>query len=136
MKAEGLTRREFDQALARSLAAGYDALKRKGGSSVDAVEAAVRTMEDCSLFNAGVGAAFNSDGRVELDAAIMEGKLTGRGEGKEDPRKRAGIEALEAVEALRACGCKPAEYNLAMPFSRPLPRLRHGADEDSARAHR
>jgi L-asparaginase / beta-aspartyl-peptidase len=99
MKAEGLTRRKFEQALARSLAAGYDALQRKGGTSVDAVEAAVRVMEDCALFNAGVGAAFNSDGRVELDAAIMEGKMTGRGEGKQDPRKKAG--AVAAVTHIK-----------------------------------
>lgn len=99
MKAEGLTRREFEHALVRSLAAGYDALKRKGGTSVDAVEAAVRVMEDCDLFNAGVGAAFNSDGRVELDAAIMEGKMTGHGEGKQDPRRRAG--AVAAVTHIK-----------------------------------
>ena len=93
MKAEGLTRHVFEQALARSLAAGYSKLGQKNCTSVDAVEAAVRVMEDCDLFNAGLGAAFNSDGRVELDAAIMEGTMIGRGEGKQDPRKRAGAVA-------------------------------------------
>jgi beta-aspartyl-peptidase (threonine type) len=74
------------------LQAGYQAWK-KGEPSVVAVEEAIRVMEDSGLFNAGRGAAFTSDGRVELDAAIMEGKMTGKGEGKRDPRKRAGAVA-------------------------------------------
>jgi beta-aspartyl-peptidase (threonine type) len=93
MRAEGLARRDFEQALARALAAGYQTLKEKGKTSVDAVEATIRVMEDSGLFNAGRGAAFNSDGRVELDAAIMEGNMEGSGEGKRDPRKRAGAVA-------------------------------------------
>ncbi len=44
-----------------------------GGSAVDAVEAAVVTLEDNPLFNAGVGSPTNSDGQVELDASIMDG---------------------------------------------------------------
>jgi beta-aspartyl-peptidase (threonine type) len=90
MAAEGLTREDFEKALTRALLAGYQTLERKGKTSVDAVEAAVRVLEDCELFNAGRGAAFNSDGRVELDAAIMEGNMDGAGPGKRDPRKRAG----------------------------------------------
>jgi beta-aspartyl-peptidase (threonine type) len=46
----------------------------KGGSSVDAVEAALRKMEDNPLFNCGKGAVFTAEGKNELDAAIMEGK--------------------------------------------------------------
>jgi beta-aspartyl-peptidase (threonine type) len=45
-----------------------------GKSSMDAVEAVIRFMEDCPLFNAGVGAVLNEDGIPELDAAIMDGK--------------------------------------------------------------
>jgi beta-aspartyl-peptidase (threonine type) len=45
-----------------------------GGTSLDAVEAAVKYMEDCPLFNAGKGAVLNEDGVAELDAAIMDGK--------------------------------------------------------------
>jgi len=93
MKTEGLARRDFERALAQALAAGYKTLQQKDRTSVDAVEAAVRTMEDSTLFNAGRGAAFNGDGRVELDAAIMEGQMDGKGEGKGDPRKRAGAVA-------------------------------------------
>jgi beta-aspartyl-peptidase (threonine type) len=43
------------------------------GSAVDAVEAALRLMEDNPLFNAGKGAVFTADGKNELDAAIMDG---------------------------------------------------------------
>lgn len=63
----------YREALKASLTAGYDVLK-KGGSSLDAVEAAVRSMEDCPLFNAGKGAVFTAEGKNELDAAIMNGK--------------------------------------------------------------
>jgi len=45
-----------------------------GGSSLDAVEACVRSLENCSLFNAGRGAVFTHQGKNELDASIMEGK--------------------------------------------------------------
>jgi L-asparaginase / beta-aspartyl-peptidase len=45
----------------------------KDGSSVDAVEAAVRALEDDPCFNAGRGSTLNAEGVVELDAAIMDG---------------------------------------------------------------
>jgi L-asparaginase / beta-aspartyl-peptidase len=64
--------RDYRDALRQSLAAGFDVLKA-GGPSVDAVEAAIRVMEDSPLFNAGKGAAFTSSGTNELDAAIMDG---------------------------------------------------------------
>lgn len=46
---------------------------RAGGTALDAVEQAVRALESDPLFNAGTGACLNSDGALELDAAIMEG---------------------------------------------------------------
>jgi beta-aspartyl-peptidase (threonine type) len=52
--------------------AGY-AILEKGGSSLDAVAAAVRTLEDNPLFNAGIGAVLNRDGEAELDSSIMDG---------------------------------------------------------------
>jgi beta-aspartyl-peptidase (threonine type) len=58
--------------LAAALDAGYSILER-GGSSLDAVTAAVRTMEDDPQFNAGRGAVLNHEGDAELDAAIMDG---------------------------------------------------------------
>ena len=50
-----------------------------GGSALDAVEQAIRTMEDNPLFNAGKGAVFTHDGKNELDAAIMDGSNLGAG---------------------------------------------------------
>ena len=44
-----------------------------GGSALDAVTEAVRLLEDCPLFNAGHGAVYTSEGKHELDAAIMNG---------------------------------------------------------------
>ena len=68
---------ELEQAyrakLQESLLAGYEILK-KGGSSLDAVEATIRVMEDSPLFNAGKGAVFTSEGTNEMDASIMNGK--------------------------------------------------------------
>jgi beta-aspartyl-peptidase (threonine type) len=58
--------------LAAALDAGYDVLER-GGTSLEAVIAAVRLMEDDPQFNAGRGAVLNRDGDAELDAAIMDG---------------------------------------------------------------
>jgi beta-aspartyl-peptidase (threonine type) len=43
------------------------------GSSLEAVEAAVAYLEDCELFNAGKGSVYNSEGKHEMDAAIMDG---------------------------------------------------------------
>jgi beta-aspartyl-peptidase (threonine type) len=44
-----------------------------GGAALDAVEAAVRALEDNPMFNAGTGAGLTSEGDIELDAGIMEG---------------------------------------------------------------
>jgi beta-aspartyl-peptidase (threonine type) len=59
-------------ALEQSVNAGHAVLAR-GGSSLDAVTAAVLVLEDSPLFNAGKGAVFNAEGEHELDAAIMDG---------------------------------------------------------------
>ena len=61
--------------LEEALRRGYARLKAgKKGASLDAVETAIRVMEDSPLFNAGKGAVFTHEGRNELDASIMEGK--------------------------------------------------------------
>src|SRR6516164_6319080 len=65
--------REYRAGLERALAAGYEILKR-GGSSLDAAEAAVRVLEDDPHFNAGRGSVFTSAGTNEMDASIMDGK--------------------------------------------------------------
>lgn len=61
------------QGLEEALHAGYASLER-GGSALDAVRAAVVSMEDNILFNAGKGSVFAKDGSQEMDAAIMDGK--------------------------------------------------------------
>lgn len=63
----------YEQNLNQALAAGEKVLK-EGGSSLDAVVAAVQLMEECPLFNSGKGAVFNAEGKNELDASIMDGK--------------------------------------------------------------
>ena len=55
-----------------ALAAGWRVLER-GGPSVDAVEEAVVIMEDDETFDAGRGSFLNRDGKVQLDALIMDG---------------------------------------------------------------
>jgi beta-aspartyl-peptidase (threonine type) len=63
----------YKETLTKALQTGYDILK-KGGTSLDAVEATVRVMEDSPLFNAGKGAVFTHEGKNEMDAAIMNGQ--------------------------------------------------------------
>src|ERR1700742_4631816 len=59
--------------VANALAAGY-ALLERGASSVDAVEAAVAVMEDDETFDAGRGSFLTQDGRVQMDALLMNGE--------------------------------------------------------------
>src|SRR4029077_204454 len=61
-----------------ALRAGREILQG-GGSSLDAVEAAVRVLEDDPHFNAGKGSVFTSAGTIEMDAAIMDGKTLAAG---------------------------------------------------------
>jgi len=70
--------REYRAGLERAMTAGYEILKR-GGSSLDAAEAAVRMLEDDPHFNAGKGAVFTSIGTNEMDAAVMDGKTLSAG---------------------------------------------------------
>jgi L-asparaginase / beta-aspartyl-peptidase len=62
-----------ERGIANALAAGWAALER-GGTSVDAVEAAVTIMEDDDTFDAGRGSFLTRDGRVQLDALLMNGE--------------------------------------------------------------
>jgi beta-aspartyl-peptidase (threonine type) len=68
----------YREKLEEALLAGYGAL-RDGRSSLDAVEIAIRILEDSPLFNAGKGAVFTADGKNELDASIMDGKTLSAG---------------------------------------------------------
>lgn len=68
----------YREGLTAALQKGYAVLK-SGGSSLDAVEAAVVEMENNPLFNAGKGAVFTHEGKNEMDAAIMNGATLGAG---------------------------------------------------------
>lgn len=74
--------------LGEALAAG-SAVLADGGSAVDAVEEAARSLEENPCFNAGRGSVLAADGHIELDAAIMEG-----------PSRRAG--AVAGLRTTRA----------------------------------
>ncbi|RDB24716.1 putative isoaspartyl peptidase/L-asparaginase [Hypsizygus marmoreus] len=63
----------YKAALTAALEVGYNIL-REGGEAMDAVVAAVTSMEDNPLFNSGKGAVFNVDGKNELEASIMLSK--------------------------------------------------------------
>lgn len=65
--------------LEQALKTGHATLAKPGASSLDAVEAAIRVLEDNPWFNAGRGAVFTHDGKNELDASIMEGRSRGAG---------------------------------------------------------
>ncbi|PTM39968.1 isoaspartyl peptidase/L-asparaginase [Bosea sp. 124] len=82
--------------LAASLRAGW-AILAKGGAAVDAVEAAVRVMEDSAHFNAGHGAAFNAEGEHELDASIMDGATLAAGALAGVKRIRNPVSAAKAL---------------------------------------
>jgi beta-aspartyl-peptidase (threonine type) len=70
--------REIRAALDRSLEAGSKVLAG-GGSALDAVEASVRVLEDDPNFNAGRGSVFTYDGKIEMDASIMDGRTRAAG---------------------------------------------------------
>lgn len=63
----------YHEGLTEALQNGYNAIN-EGKSALDAVEAAILSLEDNPLFNAGKGAVFTHDGKNELDASIMDGR--------------------------------------------------------------
>jgi L-asparaginase / beta-aspartyl-peptidase len=64
---------DHERGIANALTAGY-ALLEQGASAVDAVEAAVAVMEDDETFDAGRGSFLTQDGRVQMDALLMNGE--------------------------------------------------------------
>jgi L-asparaginase / beta-aspartyl-peptidase len=83
-------------ALTGALAVGSEILE-KGGTALDAVEAAVRVLEDDPLFNAGKGAVLTHDGTISLDAAIMDGKNRAAGAVAGTSKARNPISAARKV---------------------------------------
>jgi beta-aspartyl-peptidase (threonine type) len=88
--------RDVRAGLERALDAGRAILQR-AGSSLDAVAAAVRVLEDDPLFNAGRGAVFTSAGTHEMDAAIMDGKSLAAGAVGSVQRIKNPIDLARAV---------------------------------------
>jgi L-asparaginase / beta-aspartyl-peptidase len=86
----------YRASLNTALAAGQKVLAA-GGSSLDAVEASIRVLEDNPLFNAGRGAVFTADGRNELDASIMNGENRKAGAVAGVTRTRNPISLARAV---------------------------------------
>jgi beta-aspartyl-peptidase (threonine type) len=86
----------YRASLIAALNVGEQVLKR-GGSSLDAVEATIRVLEDDPLFNAGRGAVFTADGRNELDASIMDGATRRAGAVAGVTRTRNPISLARAV---------------------------------------
>ena len=68
----------YEAALAKALDVGWDLLAA-GASSLDVVEAVVRDLENCPLFNAGRGSVLTHEGRIEMDAAVMCGRTLAAG---------------------------------------------------------
>lgn len=79
---------QFKQALEEATQAGYEIL-RTGGDSLDAVIAAVQSMEKNPLFNAGVGAVYTYEGGHELDASVMRG----------DTRDAGAVAGVKTIES-------------------------------------
>ena len=79
-----------------ALAAG-EAVLSGGGSALDAVEAAVRVLEDDATFNSGHGAVLTFDGTIELDAAIMDGRDRNAGAVAGVTRSRHPVTLARAV---------------------------------------
>ncbi len=87
---------EYRASLKQAIEAGAAVLD-KGGSSLDAIEASIRILEDNPLFNAGRGADFAADGKNELDAAIMDGSNLDAGAVADVTRTRHPISLARAV---------------------------------------
>jgi beta-aspartyl-peptidase (threonine type) len=75
---DAATATAYHDSLAKALAAGSAVLKQHG-KALDAIEAAVKVLEDDPLFNAGRGSAFAADGKNEMDASLMDGATLAAG---------------------------------------------------------
>jgi beta-aspartyl-peptidase (threonine type) len=87
---------QYRAGLKRAITAG-GAVLDKGGTAVDAIEAALRILEDDPLFNAGRGAVFAADGTIQMDAAIMDGATMRAGAVADVQHTRNPISLARAV---------------------------------------
>jgi beta-aspartyl-peptidase (threonine type) len=88
--------KESREAMRLALAAGQ-AILRTNGTSLDAIEAALRILEDSPVFNAGKGSVLTSEGAVEMDASIMDGATKKAGAVASVKRIRNPISAARKV---------------------------------------
>jgi beta-aspartyl-peptidase (threonine type) len=86
----------YHRGIEDALTAG-SAVLEGGGAALDAVQAAVESLEDCPLFNAGRGSVLTSDGGVEMDAALMSGADLSAGSVAAVTRVRHPIALARAV---------------------------------------
>lgn len=103
----------YYQALAEAIIVA-DTLLAKGGTALDAVEAAVIILENCPLFNAGRGAVFTNEGKHEMDASIMTGHDLQAGSvafvhGVRNPIKLART-VMEQSEHVFLCGTGAEQF--------------------------
>lgn len=127
-------------ALREALEAG-GAVLAGGGAALDAVEAAVRQLEDCPLFNAGRGSAFTREGTNEMEAAIMDGATGAAGSAvllrrvrnpvclarlimERTPHVTLGGEAAELWAERQGLALEPPEYFFTRPRYEAMLRLR------------
>ena len=101
---DGRSQDECRAALEAALRAGYAELQKSGGTSIDAVLAAVCSLEDSPCFNAGKGAAFARDGRIELGRR-RDGRRHAprRGRGRRDHRQEPHRRGAAGDGPLAAC---------------------------------
>lgn len=114
----------YTAALQGAIDTGYVALE-KGATSLDAVEFAVKSLEDSPLFNAGKGSVFTSEGTHEMDASIMEGNSLKAGavtmiKGLKNPVSVARL-VMEKSEHVFLAGQGAEEFarNLKCEFKEP-----------------
>ncbi|HRO03512.1 MAG TPA: isoaspartyl peptidase/L-asparaginase, partial [Terricaulis sp.] len=87
---------QYRAAMHRALNTGA-AILDAGGTSLDAIEAVIREMEEDPLFNAGRGAVFSLEGKNELDASIMDGRTRAAGAVADVTRTRSPIQLARRV---------------------------------------
>ena len=118
----------FREALEEALVAGHESLS-SGGSSLDAVCAAVRVMEDSPLFNAGRGSNFDERGVVAMDASVMDGHTLDAGAvaGVTDVRNPVDLARLlmERSEHLMLIGAGAEAFARTMGLAATDPSFFH-----------
>ncbi len=86
----------YNDKLQEALRLGYEMLTR-GDSAIDVVETVIKVMEDSPLFNAGKGSVLTSNGKIKMDAAIMDGSTLDAGAVTNVRRIKNPISAAKAV---------------------------------------